>query len=48
VIEAARLRAEAMHVRDSFESSGKTDWPRVAALLDQSWTSLHAAVQLER
>lgn len=40
VMEAAQLRAEAMAVRDS-----TAEWPRVADLLDRSWTSLHAAVQ---
>lgn len=44
--EHARLRAEAMLIRDERATAGEvsaTDWARIAALLDQSWTALHAA-----
>ena len=42
VLEAGRLRAEAGALRD--EGGAAADWPRVAALLQESYRSLHAAV----
>jgi hypothetical protein len=45
--EHARLRAEAMEIRDmKAEQGGVTeeDWRRIDELLHQSWRSLHAAV----
>jgi hypothetical protein len=45
--EHARLRAEAMEIRDrEAEQGGVTeeDWKRIDELLHQSWRSLHAAV----
>jgi hypothetical protein len=43
----ADARAEAMLLRDERAAAGavtEADWARIAALLDTSWTSLHAAV----
>jgi hypothetical protein len=45
--EHARLRAEAMTIRDDKADAGgvtEEDWRRIDALLHQSWRSLHAAV----
>jgi hypothetical protein len=46
-MEHARLRAEAMEIRDSKAEQGgvtEEDWKRIDELLHQSWRSLHAAV----
>lgn len=45
--EHARLRAEAMEIRDTKAEQGgvtEDDWKRIDELLHQSWRSLHAAV----
>lgn len=45
--EHARLRAEAMTIRDDKADAGgvtEEDWRRIDELLRQSWRSLHAAV----
>ena len=45
--EHARLRAEAMEIRDSGAESGgvsEEDWARIDELLHRSWRSLHNAV----
>jgi hypothetical protein len=45
--EHARLRAEAMTIRDDKADAGgvnEEDWRRIDELLHQSWHSLHAAV----
>ncbi|MBV8855937.1 MAG: hypothetical protein JOZ96_28730 [Acidobacteria bacterium] len=45
--EHARLRAEAMTIRDDKADAGgvnEEDWRRIDELLHQSWRSLHAAV----
>lgn len=45
--EHARLRAEAMTIRDDKADAGgvtEGDWRRIDELLHQSWRSLHAAV----
>jgi hypothetical protein len=45
--EHARLRAEAMEIRDTKAEQGgvnEEDWRRIDELLRQSWRSLHAAV----
>ena len=45
--EHARLRAEAMEIRDTKADRGgatEEDWRRIDELLQQSWRSLHAAV----
>src|SRR5215208_5560778 len=45
--EHARLRAEAMTIRDDRADAGgvtEEDWQRIDELLRQSWRSLHAAV----
>ena len=45
--EHARLRAEAMEIRDTRAEQGgvnEDDWKRIDELLHQSWRSLHAAV----
>jgi hypothetical protein len=45
--EHARLRAEAMEIRDTKADQGgvnEEDWRRIDELLHQSWRSLHAAV----
>jgi hypothetical protein len=47
VAEHARLRAEAMEIRDTKAEQGgvtEDDWHRIDELLHQSWRSLHAAV----
>ena len=49
--EHARLRAEAMAVRDTKADEGgvtEEDWRRIDELLHGSWRSLHAAVNSER
>lgn len=49
--EHARLRAEAMEIRDTRADRGgvsEDDWRRIDELLRQSWRSLHAAVNSER
>jgi hypothetical protein len=46
--EHARLRAEAMEIRDDKAEQGgvtEDDWRRIDELLHASWRSLHAAVQ---
>ncbi|MDX1980359.1 MAG: hypothetical protein SFV51_08825, partial [Bryobacteraceae bacterium] len=43
----ARLRAQAMLLRDQKSEAGgvsEEDWRRIRALLDESWDSLHRAV----
>ena len=48
--EHAKDRAEAMLIRDQRAAAGtlnEDDWRRIGELLDQSWTSLWAAVQQE-
>ena len=45
--EHARLRAEAMNIRDSTAAAGgvtEADWARIDQLLHDSWRSLHQAV----
>lgn len=45
--EHARLRAEAMEIRDTKAEQGgvnEEDWERIDELLHRSWRSLHAAV----
>jgi hypothetical protein len=45
--EHARLRAEAMEIRDTKAEQGgvtEDDWKRIDDLLHQSWRSLHSAV----
>lgn len=47
LMEHARLRAEAMEIRDTKAEQGgvnEEDWNRIDDLLHQSWRSLHAAV----
>ena len=47
LMEHARLRAEAMTIRDDKADQGgvtEEDWKRIDDLLHQSWRSLHAAV----
>lgn len=47
LMEHARLRAEAMTIRDDKAEQGgvtEEDWKRIDDLLHQSWRSLHAAV----
>jgi hypothetical protein len=47
LLEHARLRAEAMEIRDRQAGQGgvtEEDWRRIDELLHQSWRSLHAAV----
>jgi hypothetical protein len=49
--EHARLRAEAMEIRDTQAERGgvtEEDWRRIDGLLHGSWRSLHAAVNPER
>ena len=49
--EHARLRAEAMAIRDTKADAGgvtEEDWRRIDELLHGSWRSLHAAVNSER
>jgi hypothetical protein len=49
--EHARLRAEAMAIRDTKADEGgvtEEDWRRIDELLHGSWRSLHAAVNSER
>ena len=49
--EHARLRAEAMEIRDTKAEQGgvtEEDWGRIDELLHASWRSLHAAVNPER
>ena len=49
--EHARLRAEAMEIRDTKADAGgvtEDDWRRIDELLHQSWRSLHAAVNAEQ
>ncbi len=49
--EHARLRAEAMAIRDTRAEQGvvaEEDWRRIDELLHGSWRSLHAAVNSER
>jgi hypothetical protein len=48
-LEHARLRAEAMTLRDTRAEAGQvteTDWARIDQLLHESWRSLKEAVQL--
>ena len=45
IAEHARLRAEAMLLRDRGAQSGAPDWAEIDRLLRASWTSLHLAVQ---
>ena len=48
-MEHARLRAEAMTIRDTRAEAGQvseTDWARIDQLLHESWRSLKEAVQL--
>jgi hypothetical protein len=40
--EYGRLRAEAMHIRDTMDK--KADWPKIESLLTDSWQALHRAV----
>ena len=47
LLEHARLRAEAMDIRDAKAEQGgvtEEDWKRIDELLHQSWRSLHRAV----
>ena len=47
LMEHARLRAEAMDIRDAKAEQGgvtEEDWKRIDELLHQSWRSLHRAV----
>jgi hypothetical protein len=47
MMEHARLRAEAMTIRDNRAEAGgvtEEDWKRIGELLVQSWRSLHQAV----
>src|ERR1700755_95106 len=47
LMEHARLRAEAMEIRDTKAEQGgvnEEDWERIDELLHRSWRSLHAAV----
>lgn len=47
LMEHARLRAEAMEIRDTKAERGgvtEEDWKRIDELLHRSWRSLHAAV----
>jgi hypothetical protein len=47
LLEHARLRAEAMDIRDTKAEQGgvtEEDWKRIDELLHESWRSLHAAV----
>ncbi len=47
LMEHARLRAEAMEIRDTKAEQGgvtEEDWKKIDELLHQSWRSLHAAV----
>lgn len=47
LMEHARLRAEAMEIRDTKAEQGgvtEDDWKRIDELLHQSWRSLHSAV----
>ena len=47
LMEHARLRAEAMDIRDAKAEQGgvtEEDWKRIDELLHQSWRSLHQAV----
>jgi hypothetical protein len=49
--EHARLRAEAMEIRDTKADEGgvtEEDWRRIDELLHQSWRSLHTVVNSER
>ncbi|HEX8499465.1 MAG TPA: hypothetical protein VF659_02650 [Pyrinomonadaceae bacterium] len=49
--EHARLRAEAMEIRDTKAERGgvtEEDWRRIDELLHGSWRSLHSAVNSER
>ena len=49
--EHARLRAEAMEIRDTKADAGgvtEEDWRRIGGLLRGSWRTLHAAVNSER
>ena len=49
--EHARLRAEAMEIRDTKADAGgvtEEDWRRIDELLHGSWRSLHAVVNSER
>lgn len=49
VMEHARLRAEAMTIRDTRAEDGQvteTDWARIDQLLHESWRSLKEAVHL--
>ncbi|MEW6128442.1 MAG: hypothetical protein AB1757_15490 [Acidobacteriota bacterium] len=48
LLEHARLRAEAMTIRDDRAEAGgvsEEDWQRIGELLKASWKSLHTAVQ---
>ena len=48
-MEHARLRAEAMDLRDGKGSSiTEADWQRIGELLDASWKSLRGAISEER
>ena len=47
LLQHARLRAEAMTIRDNRAEQGgvtEADWKRIGELLNQSWRSLHTAV----
>ena len=47
LLEHARLRAEAMDIRDAKAEQGgvtEEDWKRIDELLHESWRSLHAAI----
>jgi hypothetical protein len=49
--EHARLRAEAMEIRDTKAEQGgvtEDDWRRIDELLHASWRALHAAVNSDR
>ena len=48
LLEHARLRAEAMTIRDDKEEAGgvtKADWQHIEELLKESWRSLYRSVQ---
>ena len=50
LMEHARLRAEAMRIRDTEADAGgvsEDDWARIDELLHRSWRSLHAAVNAD-
>jgi hypothetical protein len=51
LMEHARLRAEAMRMRDSKAEAGKVtgeDWARIGELLRDSWRSLSKAVKISK